>query len=40
MCHSRTDDGDHRYVPTDAFVAALEAVAPGCTVGNQGLVVA
>lgn len=32
--------GDHRPIPMDAFEAALSAVAPGCTVGNQGLIVA
>lgn len=31
--------GEFRQIPVYAFVAALEAVAPGCTVGNQGLVV-
>lgn len=35
----RTSDGDGRYVPLDAFLAAHRAVAPGCTVGEQGLVV-
>lgn len=35
----RTSDGDARYVPLDAFLAAHRAVAPGCTVGEQGLVV-
>jgi hypothetical protein len=31
--------GKFRAVPTPAFVSALGAVAPGCTVGNQGLIV-
>jgi len=31
--------GDHRYIPAAAFEAALAAVAPGCSVGHQGLVV-
>ena len=37
---ARTKEGKFRRMPASAFVAALEAVAPGCTVGNQGLVVA
>lgn len=36
----RVDEGSHRWIPTMAFNDALVAVAPGCTVGNQGLVVA
>lgn len=35
----RRGDGSFRFIPTGAFVAALEAIAPGCSVGNQGLVV-
>jgi hypothetical protein len=35
----RASLGDHRYIPAGAFEAALAAVAPGCTVGHQGLVV-
>ena len=34
------NNGKFRFVPTRAFVSALEAVAPGCSVGNQGLVIA
>ena len=37
--HPRTHEGKARKMPASAFVAALEAVAPGCSVGNQGLVV-
>ena len=33
-------NGKFRFIPTRAFVSALEAVAPGCSVGNQGLVIA
>ena len=34
------NNGKFRFIPTRAFVSALEAVAPGCSVGNQGLVIA
>ena len=36
---NRVNDGNLRYVPLRAFEQALAAVAPGCTVGNQGLIV-
>jgi hypothetical protein len=36
---ARTQQGKFRQMPASAFVAALKAVAPGCTVGDQGLVV-
>jgi hypothetical protein len=35
----RAYEGNHRYVPAYALEEALAEVAPGCTVGNQGLVV-
>lgn len=31
-------DGNYRRIPRAVFKAALRAIAPGCTVGNQGLV--
>lgn len=45
ICHdsdfwgSRASDGEFRRIPADAFEAALATVAPGCTVGFQGLIV-
>jgi hypothetical protein len=36
---AREQDGNARRVPINAFEKALEAVAPGCSVGFQGLVV-
>ena len=36
---ARAGDGDHRRIPIEVFDAALGAVAPGCTVGYQGLIV-
>lgn len=36
---ARISDGDRRFIPEKAFTAALAAVAPGCTVANQGLVI-
>jgi len=36
---ARAGDGDHRRVPIEVFDAALASVAPGCTVGYQGLIV-
>ena len=36
---AREQDGNARRVPRLAFERALEAVAPGCSVGFQGLVV-
>ena len=35
----QVNNGKFRCVPNRAFVEALAAVAPGCTVGNQGLIV-
>ncbi len=35
----RTNDGNQRLVPETAFTEALNATAPGCSVGNQGLVI-
>jgi len=35
----RRNDGDYRRVPLDVFKAAIGTVSPGCTVGNQGLVI-
>ena len=35
----REQDGNARAVPRYAFFRALDAVAPGCSVGNQGLIV-
>lgn len=32
-------DGNYRRIPIEVFKDALKAVAPGCTVGNQGLVI-
>lgn len=34
----RSQEGNARFIPTAAFTAALNATAPGCSVGNQGLV--
>lgn len=45
ICHdsdfwsSRASDGEFRRIPARAFRVALEAVAPGCSVGSQGLIV-
>ena len=36
---ARAGDGDHRRIPIEVFDAALGSVAPGCTVGYQGLIV-
>lgn len=36
---ARAIEGHYREVPWQAFESALSAVAPGCTVGYQGLVV-
>ncbi len=36
---ARMNDGNRRAVPERVFIEALKAVAPGCTVGYQGLVV-
>lgn len=36
---SREQDGNARRMPRYSFEKALEAVAPGCTVGFQGLIV-
>lgn len=36
---AREQDGNARRVPINAFEKALKAVAPGCSVGFQGLVV-
>lgn len=36
---ARASDGDHRRIPVEVFEMALGAVAPGCTVGYQGLIV-
>jgi hypothetical protein len=35
----RVNDGDSRLVPESAFTEALNATAPGCSVGNQGLII-
>jgi hypothetical protein len=35
----RADDGKYRLVPDATFDAALKTVAPGCSVGYQGLIV-
>lgn len=35
----RTQEGNARVIPASAFDSAITAVAPGCTTGNQGLVV-
>jgi hypothetical protein len=36
---TREQDGNARAVPRFAFFEALKAVAPGCSVGFQGLIV-
>jgi hypothetical protein len=35
---ARRHEGSYRRIPLDVFIAALAAKSPGCTVGNQGLV--